>query len=47
MGPRPLGLRRNRCLFSKAKIITNANMGILCLGRRLLRVCDVFKFGRN
>ena len=37
----------NQCLFSKAKMITNANMRFLCRGRRLLRLCDVFKFGRN
>ena len=37
----------NQCLFSKANMTTNANMEIVCLDRRLLRVCDVFKFGRN
>ena len=32
--------------FSKTKR-TNANIEKLCLGRRLLRMCDVFKFRRN
>ena len=37
----------NQCLFSKAKMTTNANKKDLCLGRHLLRVYDVFKFGHN
>ena len=38
---------QKQCLFSKAKMVSNANMEILCLGRRSFRVCDVLKFGRN
>ena len=37
----------NQCVFSKAKRTTNANMENLCLGRCLLRVCDVYTFCRN
>ena len=41
----------NRCLFSKAKKKTkkktNANKENVCIGRRFIRVYDVFEFGRN
>ena len=34
----------NQCLFSKARKTTKANLENVCIGRRLLRLCDVFKF---
>ena len=37
----------NQCLFSKTKRRINANMEFPCLGRHLLRLCDMLKFGRN
>ena len=37
----------NQRVLSKAKSATRTNMENLCIGRRLLRVCDVFKFLRN